>query len=69
MLRDQRVPPPVLSSDLVVSPTSTAAALTRLGCNKGVGPDGVQAEFLRAGADALAVRVADAYGRVAATEQ
>lgn len=69
VLRDQRVPPPVLSSDLVVSPTSTAAALTRLGCNKGVGPDGVQAEFLRAGADALAVRVADAYGRVAATEQ
>jgi DNA-directed RNA polymerase subunit RPC12/RpoP len=56
-------------SALKVSPTSTSKALAELGRNKGVGRDRIPAELLQAGGDAMAVKVFDAYARVAVEER
>ena len=69
VLARQRIGEPTPVTVLLITPESTAAALRRLGRNKGTGPDGVPSEVLQAGGDALAVKTADAYCRVALHER
>ena len=52
-----------------MSPTTTSKAIAELGCGKGVGPDGIPAELLKAGGGAMAVKVSEVYARVAADER
>ena len=60
---------PCKDSAVVVSPTTTSKAIAELGCGKGVGPDGIPAELLKAGGGAMAVKVSEVYARVAADER
>ena len=51
------------------SPSSVASAIARMGTGKAVGPDEVPAELLKAGGDALAVRVHALIDRVVTSQR
>jgi hypothetical protein len=53
---------PIASID--VFPSRTQDAISRLGCNKGVGRDGLPAELLRTGGAPVAIRLSEVYLKI-----